>query len=117
MTLGKKIAELRRAKGWTQTQLAEKVGVHPSHITRWERDKNQPSANTLTELAKHLEVTVEEMTKAFSKRVLQESLQNEELLSHFKKVQDLDKNDQATIMQVIDAFLVKKKMQEALGLA
>jgi transcriptional regulator with XRE-family HTH domain len=116
MTLGQKIAELRRSKGWTQTQLAEKVGVHPSHITRWERDKNQPSASGLNELAQHFEVSVEDLTKAHSKRLLQESIQDDELLSHFKKIQDLDKDDQATIMQVIDAFIVKKRMQKALGM-
>jgi transcriptional regulator with XRE-family HTH domain len=116
MTLGQKIAELRRSKGWTQTQLAEKVGVHPSHITRWERDKNQPSATALSELAQHFEVSIEDLTKAPSKRVLQDSIQDEELLSHFRKIQDLDKDDQATIMQVIDAFIVKKRMQEALGM-
>jgi transcriptional regulator with XRE-family HTH domain len=95
--------------------LAEKVGVHPSHITRWERDKNQPSAGTLSDLATHFEVTIEEMTNAPSKRVMDESIQDKELLAHFRRVQDLDEKDQATILQVIDAFLVKKRMQEALG--
>lgn len=115
MTLGRKIAKLRKSKGWTQTQLAEKVGVHPSHITRWERDKNQPAAGALSDLATHLEVTIEEITSVPSKRVLDESIQDKDLLAHFKKVQDLDEKDQATILQVIDAFLVKKRMQEALG--
>lgn len=116
MTLGKKIAQLRKSKGWTQTQLAENVGVHPSHITRWERDKNQPSASTLNDLAKCFEVTVEELTRNPSKRYLQESIKDEELLMQFKKIQGLDESDRMTIMHVIEAFLVKKKMQEALGL-
>lgn len=117
MTLGLKIAKLRKSKGWTQTQLAERVGVHPSHVTRWERDKNQPSTNTLRELAEVFGVTVEIMTKPPSKRALQESLgDDEELLAQFRQIQELDEKDRDTIRQVIDAFLVKKRMQEALGL-
>jgi transcriptional regulator with XRE-family HTH domain len=117
MTLGQKISKLRKLKGWTQAQLAEKVGVHPSHITRWERDKNQPSSSTLKELTTAFGLSLEEMTEAPGARLLQESLgEDEKLLAQFRMLQDLDDQDRATIMSVIDAFLVKKKMQEALGL-
>ena len=62
-------------------------------------------------------MTTEEMAKPPAKRVLQESLgENDELLAQFRQLQDLDEKDRATIRQVIDAFLVKKRMQEALGL-
>ena len=117
MTMGQKILKLRKQKGWTQTQLAEKAGVHPSHVTRWERDKNQPSGSTLKDLAAAFGLSVEEMTQAPGKRLLQESLgEDEKLLAQFRMLQDLDEEDKATIMSVIDAFLVKRKMQEALGL-
>ena len=117
MTLGRKIAESRKARGWTQGQLADKVGVHPSHITRWERDRNQPSVATLSKLAESLSVSIEELTSTPSKRAIQESIQDDTLLSQFKSVQDLDERDRSTIMHVIDAFVVKRRMEKAMGIA
>ena len=35
-----KIAELRRAAGLTQRQLADSIGVDPSTIRNWERNRN-----------------------------------------------------------------------------
>lgn len=35
-TLGKRIAALRKEKGMTQEELAEKLGVSPQAISKWE---------------------------------------------------------------------------------
>lgn len=34
---GKRIAELRRQKGWTQKQLAEQLHVTDKAVSKWER--------------------------------------------------------------------------------
>lgn len=36
------IRQLREAQGWTQEDLAAKVGVHTNTVARWERGKVQP---------------------------------------------------------------------------
>ena len=38
MTLGKRIAMLRKNQGWTQEQLGEKVGVSAQAVSKWEND-------------------------------------------------------------------------------
>lgn len=35
MQLAARIEDLMRAKGWNKSQFAEKVGKHPSEITKW----------------------------------------------------------------------------------
>lgn len=35
--------ELRRAAGWTQTELAALLGVHTTTVNRWEKGKLMPS--------------------------------------------------------------------------
>ena len=36
-SIGKTIAELRKAKGWTQIELAEKLQVSDKTISKWEK--------------------------------------------------------------------------------
>ena len=41
MNVGQKIKEARKAKGMTQTELGEKVGVQKSAVSKWERGETQ----------------------------------------------------------------------------
>ena len=36
---GKELRTIRDKHGWTQVQLAEKLGVTPNTVARWERDE------------------------------------------------------------------------------
>lgn len=46
-SLGEMIHVLRRRKGWSQEELAEKAGVSASYISKLERDDADPSLDTL----------------------------------------------------------------------
>ena len=60
-TLGMMIAELRKEKGMTQLELAEKMGVTDKAVSKWERDLSCPDVNSLPNLAEILGVTVDEL--------------------------------------------------------
>ena len=60
-TLGMMIAELRKEKGMTQLELAEKMGVTDKAVSKWERDLSCPDINSLPKLAEILGVTVDEL--------------------------------------------------------
>ncbi len=60
-TLGMMIAELRKEKGMTQLELAEKMGVTDKAVSKWERDLSCPDINSLPNLAEVLGVTVDEL--------------------------------------------------------
>ena len=51
-SIGKTIAELRKAKGWTQIELAEKLQVSDKTISKWEKDGGAPSIEFSPILAK-----------------------------------------------------------------
>ena len=42
MKIGGFIAERRKAKGWTQSALAEKLGVSDKAVSKWETGKSMP---------------------------------------------------------------------------
>ncbi len=58
---GKRILKLRHAKGWTQKQLAEMIGVTDKAVSKWERGINYPDLSLLEPLAKAFETTVADL--------------------------------------------------------
>ena len=62
MKIGRRIAELREAKGWTQSELAAKAGVTPSAINQIESGlTKRPSIETLFPIADALNVDAREL--------------------------------------------------------
>ena len=66
-SIGETIASLRKAKGMTQNELAEKMNVTDKAVSKWERDLSCPDVNTISKLANILDVSVEELLKAKKK--------------------------------------------------
>ena len=61
MTIGKRIALLRKEKGLTQEDLANAMGVSPQAVSKWENDQTCPDISALPKLAQLLEVSVDEL--------------------------------------------------------
>ena len=61
LTLGKRIAMLRRQKGLKQDTLAEVLGVSPQAVSKWENDQTCPDISLLPKLAELLEGSVDEL--------------------------------------------------------
>jgi transcriptional regulator with XRE-family HTH domain len=60
---GKRVAEIRRARGLTQEQLAEKANITPLSIGYIEQGRRWPRLVTLNKLAKCLDVSASEFLK------------------------------------------------------
>ncbi len=60
-TMGKRIVQLRKEKGYTQEQLAELVGVSAQAVSKWENDVSCPDISILPKLAEVLGVTTDEL--------------------------------------------------------
>ena len=58
MSMGTRIADARRARGWSQIRLAEEVGKSQSAIAAWEKDQRTPSRLDVRRLAMKLAVPV-----------------------------------------------------------
>ncbi|MBQ7336461.1 MAG: helix-turn-helix transcriptional regulator [Clostridia bacterium] len=56
---GKRVAELRLAKGLTQTVLAKKLNVTTQAISKWERGLGFPDVLIIPQLACELETTTD----------------------------------------------------------
>ena len=47
MTMGEKILSMRKARGWSQEELAERIGVSRQAVSRWESDSVKPDADKI----------------------------------------------------------------------
>ena len=55
---GKQIAFLRKNKGITQEELAQRLSVSPQAVSKWENGHTMPEVSILVELSKILGATI-----------------------------------------------------------
>lgn len=59
--IGKKIAEIRIKRGFTQEKLAEMVNYSTNHIAKLESARTKPSFNLLIDIAKAMNIEVKDL--------------------------------------------------------
>ena len=82
--IGRLLQELRKEKGLTQEQLAERMGVARRTVSRWETGSNMPDLDILMELADLYAVDLRE------------------ILSGERKSERMDREMKETVLQVAD---------------
>lgn len=55
------ISSLRKKKGMTQLELAEKMGVTDKAVSKWERDLSFPDVNSIPKIAEIFEISIDEL--------------------------------------------------------
>ena len=68
-TIGSRIAGARKAKGMTQEELANILGVSSQAVSKWENDASCPDISLLPRLAKELGLTTDELLTGKSNEV------------------------------------------------
>ena len=64
MILSKRLKEEREKRGWSQTDLADKIHVSRQSVSKWETGKNYPSIEIIIELSDLFGITVDEMLRS-----------------------------------------------------
>lgn len=59
--IGKKIKELREARGWSKKELADKLTTNYNNVRHWEVGRNEPSIFFCILLADVFNVTLDEL--------------------------------------------------------
>ena len=59
--IGQFLGQVRRERGLTQEQLAQRLGVSQRTVSRWETGRNMPDISMLTALCAQLDITVAEL--------------------------------------------------------
>ena len=59
--IGALISKLRKEKGMTQQELADKLKITDKAVSKWERDLSFPDVNSLPKLAEIFNVSIDEL--------------------------------------------------------
>lgn len=81
MSIGEKIADLRRRDKMSQEDLAEKVGVARQTISKWELDETSPDIKQAKELSKIFHISLDELVGNEIQNVVVEKISNTEKLA------------------------------------
>jgi transcriptional regulator with XRE-family HTH domain len=103
-TLGGRLARLRKERGYTQVELAEKIGTIQALISDYETDRLHLSAEMAIRFALALEVSLDELLhpKATRPAPKKPSLK---LLRRLKQIESLPAAQQTAVLRTIDAFV------------
>ena len=58
MQIGERIKYLRETKGFTQVELAKRIGIHSVSLSRYERGEEIPNDAMIEKIAAALEVSI-----------------------------------------------------------
>ena len=58
---GKFLKDMRREKGWTQSEFAEKLGVSEKTVSKWETGRGLPDVSLMLPVCEQLGITVNEL--------------------------------------------------------
>ena len=90
--IGAFLKELRKEKGLTQEQLAEKFGVSSRSVSRWENGNTMPELGILVELADYYEVDIKE------------------IIDGERKSENMKKEEKETLQKVADYAQAEKNL-------
>ena len=106
--LGKRLALLRRQRGYTQVELAETTGVVQTIISDYERGKLRPHPSMLVKLATALLISTDELLGMAAPKKDRIGV-SRRFLRRLQIVDKLPQRDQEALLRTIDAFIAARK--------
>lgn len=111
MTLGEKIKQLRTNEGLSQEELGNKIGIHYTHISRYERNQAIPSVEALKNLSQLFDVSIDYLLFEDVEKIALEHIQDEELLHQFQEVDRLNEDVREKTKFLLRAILTQQVVQ------
>lgn len=103
----RRVKELREEKGWTQAELAEKLGVKRTSAANYEQGISFPPLPTLDRMARLFGVSLDALV--WGEEPPEQAIRDRDLLKFFKRLDALDYRAKAALMEIMEAVLFKEE--------
>ena len=105
-----KLKKLRHDCGWTQGQLARKLGVNTQRISKYERGVIMPPTAMVLKIATVYNVSLDYLLRNETDTAVSK-IKNQALLKRVEEIENLTENDQKVLTVLLDAFIKKRKFE------
>jgi transcriptional regulator with XRE-family HTH domain len=105
---GPQLAQIRKARGLTQTELGQKLGVSQRVVAYYEQADAQPPGPLLLDLAQALQVSTDELLGRRPLKTPGPSPKTARLLKRLQQVESLPRADQQAVLKFVDALLTSR---------
>ncbi len=112
-TFADRIEELRKLKGLSQVELADKIKISKSQMNRYINHGVEPPADVLKGFAEHLGTTVDYLLYGKTDEKAKETLKSNELLSTLKEIDSMPTKEQNLLLHYIQVYLRDYKARVA----
>lgn len=110
MPIGERIKTLRKEAGWSQSDLADKVGGDARQLSRYEKGRITPSLDAAMRLAEAFNVSLDHLTFDDIPRRPLHAAENA-LGDRLAAVAELDDTDRSSLRNVIDGLVAKRRLR------
>lgn len=108
---GARLRQLREQRGLTQEDLAKAIDTDWMLISRYEREVNLPAAEKIVRLARALHVTTDALLRGDRSGEEPIEFKSIRLYERFRALDGLPREDQETVVRLVDAVLAKHKLE------
>jgi transcriptional regulator with XRE-family HTH domain len=107
---GAHLAQLRKAAGYTQEQLATELGISRRRIAYYEAESDHLPANLLADLARVLNTTIDELLGSTpAKRKARPEPLSPRLERRLKQIERLSPKPKQQLLSIIDTFIAAEQ--------
>ena len=110
MAFADRVRALRAERGWSQTDLAERIAAAPAQISRYESGRTAPSADTVVRLAEVFGISCDYLLVDDAPRRAFRSAEDV-LGDRLASVAELADDDRALVLSFIDALVTKTRLK------
>ncbi len=107
----KKLKQLRQSKGWSQGQVAMKIGVDMQRISKYERGVLFPTTELALKLADLFEVSLDYMLRN-EENMASNRIKNPDILKQLEEIDNLPEEKQKNVVALLEAFIKQQKLEE-----
>jgi transcriptional regulator with XRE-family HTH domain len=112
MKFNEKIKALRKGGNMSQQELADKLHIHVTHLSKMENGHLVPSIDIVQRLMKIFAVSADQLLNESEKTVV--DIQNQEINEQLAMMNQLDDDEKNALIKIINSMLTKKRMKDLL---
>lgn len=102
MSFSKRLAAIRKARGLTQQQMSEVIGIHLSQVKRYESGDTQPSLDVLRKIALALNISADLLLFEENERG-----PSDDLRMQFEALSQFSPDEKKVAKELLDSLILK----------